>query len=230
MQNPLLVLMSATLGTAVVWLVWRNVTQAWARAAARRGYFGAVARLFETTTTRLTPTGFTRMAGRLRGLSYDLQVVPDTLTFRKLPALWVMLTQTEPLPLTTTLDVMVRPSLQEPFSHFRHLAREIALPEGLPDDCAIRCDDAAALPPAGLLTRHAALFRDPAIKELVLSPKGLRVVFLAEEAERTRYLLFRDAEMGAAPLPAARIAPLLAALEALREDVLTICRPEGDQP
>jgi hypothetical protein len=78
------------------------------------------------------------------------------------------------------------------------------------------------------LTRHAALFHDPAIKELVLSPKGMRVVFLAEEAERARYLLFRDAEMGTKPLQARRILPLLEALKALREDVMATYPSDGE--
>ena len=58
------------------------------------------------------------------------------------------------------------------------------------------------------------------MKELVLSPKGLRAVFLAEEADRTRYLLFRDAEMGSTPLPAVRLETVLRSLLAIRRDVL----------
>ena len=44
--------------------------------------------------------------------------------------------------------------------------------------------------------------------------------FLAEEADRGRYLIFRDAEMALTPLPAARIAPLLETLAALRDDLI----------
>ena len=50
------------------------------------------------------------------------------------------------------------------------------------------------------MAAQAALFADPLVKELVISPKGLRLVILAEEADRGRYLLFRDAEMGRMPL------------------------------
>ena len=75
-----------------LWLALRLIREIRARAAARAGYFDAVKPLFEGGETRLQPTGFPRMTGRRAGLGFDLQVVPDTLTFRKLPALWVMIT------------------------------------------------------------------------------------------------------------------------------------------
>ena len=68
-------------------------------------------------------------------------------------------------------------------------------------------------------------FQDPRVKELVLSPKGLRIVILAEEADRSRYLIFREAEMGRTPLPPARLEPLLDRLAAIRKDVLALKDP-----
>ncbi|NBR90139.1 MAG: hypothetical protein EBS68_09530 [Rhodobacteraceae bacterium] len=84
----------------------------------------------------------------------------------------------------------------------------------------MRCDNAARVPPASLISHHAQIFDDPSIKELVISPKGLRIVILAEEAARGRFLIFRDAEMGLAPLPAAQIKPVLDRLQTLRQDVI----------
>ena len=63
---------------------------------------------------------------------------------------------------------------------------------------------------------HLAVFADPKVKELVISPKGLRLVILADEAERGRFLIFRDAEVGTFPLPAERLTPLISTLLALR--------------
>ena len=54
------------------------------------------------------------------------------------------------------------------------------------------------------------------IEPLVISPKGLRLVILADEAERGRFLIFRDAEVGTAPLSAERLTPLISTLLALR--------------
>lgn len=220
-MSPLIPL-GLALAALGLWLALRLVREASARSHARASYFSAIKPLFDSGETRLQPTGFPRMTGRRRGLSFDLQAVPDTLTFRKLPALWVLVTLPEPLPLRATLDLMARPSGNEPFTHFATLPQSLPTPPDLPKEIAIRSDDATRIPPHDLIARHADLFTDPRVKELVLSPKGLRIVILAEEADRGRYLIFREAEMGRAPLPPTRLEPLLDRLAAIREDVLAL--------
>ncbi|MFN4203281.1 MAG: hypothetical protein ACK4GM_09515 [Tabrizicola sp.] len=205
-----------------LWLALRLIREAKLRAVSRAGYFDAVKTLFDGCETRLQPTGFPRMTGRRGGLAFDLQAIPDTLTFRKLPALWVLVTLPQPLPLECMLDLLARPSGNEPFTRFATLSQSLPTPPDLPREVAIRCDDATRVPPPDLIARHAVLFTDPRVKELVLSPKGLRIVILAEEADRGRYLIFREAEMGRAPLPPTRLAPLLDRLAAIREDVLAL--------
>lgn len=203
-----------------LWLAFRLVRESRARAQSSARYFDAVKPLFDGGETRLEPTGFPRMTGRRDGLAFDLQAVPDTLTFRKLPALWVLVTLPEPLRLDATLDLMARPSGNEPFTKFATLPQSLPTPPELPKDIAIRSDDATRVPLPDLIARHADLFGDPRVKELVLSPKGLRIVILAEEADRGRYLIFREAEMGRTPLPPSRLEPLLDRLAAIRKDVL----------
>lgn len=215
-----LVPLALVLGAASLWLglrLWRSARR---RTLARAGYFDAVKPLFDGGEIRLQPTGFPRMAGRRSGLAFDLQAIPDTLTFRKLPALWVMVTLTEALPLEATLDLLARPSGHEPFTRFTSLPASLPPLPGLPSDVALRTDDASRLPPPDLIARHTELFRDPQVKELVLSPKGLRIVILAEEADRGRYLLFREAEMGLTPLDPRRLVALLDRLAALRAAIL----------
>ncbi|MCU0828248.1 MAG: hypothetical protein MUE52_12780 [Tabrizicola sp.] len=215
-MSPLLPL-GLALAVLGLWLTFRLVRETRARSAARAGYFSALKLLFDGGETRLQPTGFPRMTGKRGGISYDLQAIPDTLTFRKLPALWVLITLPEPLPLKATLNLMARPSGNEPFSRFPTLPQSLPTPPSLPAHVAIRTDDATHVPPADLI---GDLFDDPQVKELVLSPKGLRIVILAEEADRGRFLIFREAEMGMTPLPPARLAPLLDRLAALRADIL----------
>ncbi len=189
------------------------------RFAVRGRYFAEVEALFAEPILANAPTGFPRLSGRYQGALFDLQVVPDTLTYRKLPALWLLVTLAEPTPARATLDVMLRPRGVEPFSNFRDLALQIATPAGFPEDCAIRSDAPEAAPPAALVLKHLERLDADLLKELVISPKGLRLVWLAEEADRTRYLAFRDAEMGKVPLAPARLEPLLSALLALCDDL-----------
>jgi hypothetical protein len=205
-----------------LWLGYRLIGESRIRTQSRARFFDAVKPLFDGGETRIQPTGFPRMTGRRDGLAFDIQAVPDTLTFRKLPALWVLVTLPEPLPLDATLDLMARPSGNEPFTKFATLPQSLPTPPELPKDLAIRSDDATRIPPPDLIAAHADLFQDPRVKELVLSPKGLRIVLLAEEADRGRFLIFREAEMGRTPLPAARLEPLLDRLAAIRKDVLAL--------
>lgn len=218
-----LLLPALALGILGLWLTLQLVRASRARTAARAAYFDAVKPLFSGIDERTEPTGFPRLTGHHFGLAFDLQAIPDTLTFRKLPALWVMLTLPEPLPIRVTLDLMARPSGSEAFSRFANLPNALPPFPGLPKDVLVRCDD-GPLPPSDLLATHADLFADPRVKELILSPKGLRIVILAEEADRGRYLIFREAEMGMTPLSPNRVAPLLNRLRALRKDVLALTK------
>ena len=211
------ILLAAIFGATALWLAWTTVQAHKARKAARASYFRNVEPLFNKVATRIQPTGFARMTAHFDSAAFDLQAIPDSLTFRKLPALWVMLTLPEPMPVKATLDIMARPAGNEPFSHFANLPQSLPCPPSLPDGTALRSDDASGVPPLELIAAHLAVFDDPKVKELVISPKGLRLVILADEAERGRFLIFRDAEVGTSPLPAVRMTPLISALIALRE-------------
>jgi hypothetical protein len=209
-----LILLALALGLAL-WCVQtlRHLVLALpARKASRAEYFAASASVMRDLRSQIQPTGFPRIAGRYQGHSFDLQALPDTLTFRKLPALWVMVTLTEPQPLRGETHIMARATGQESFSTYGQMPAEVNLPPGFPPDCTLRCSAAQDLPTPDVLARLAPLFADPRVKEAVLSPKGLRLVVLAEEAARTNYLIFRDAELGRAPLPAPRLQMLLQAL------------------
>lgn len=220
-----LVPLGVVLVVLCVWLAVRLVRESHLRAQTRAAYFDAVKPLFDGGETRLQPTGFSRMTGRRNGLAFDLQAIPDTLTFRKLPALWVLVTLPEPLPLDATIDMMARPSGNEPFTRFATLPQSLPNPPGLQNFVAVRSDDASRVPPPELIANHFDLFTNPHVKELVLSPKGLRIVILAEEADRGRYLIFREAEMGRTPLSPSRLEPLLDRLAAIRKDVLALKDP-----
>lgn len=218
-MHPAYPLIAALAAALALWLLWRLARASRARTRARAAYFDALKPLFQGGETRLQPTGLPRMTGRRGDLAFDLQALPDALAFRKLPALWVMVSLPQAMPVTATLDLMARPSGAEPFSRFADLPVSLPCPAFLPEGVAARTDDARGVPPEQLLAVHAGLFADPKVKELLISPKGLRIVVLAEEADRGRYLIFRDAELALTPLAPERVAPLLDRLAALRDDL-----------
>lgn len=205
-------------GGGLVMLALRLRADARARRQSRAGWLDAIQ--LHDRRAALAATGFARASGHRAGLWLDLQAVPDTLTFRKLPALWLLVTMPEALPLRQRINLMIRPTGVEPFSNFDQLPCQTALPLGFPHDAALRSETELTPTEAALLNRHLALFDDPRVKELVLSPQGLRITWLAEEADRGRYLLFRDAEVGRRALQPAALDPLLAALQGLRADIM----------
>ncbi len=216
------------LGAAALFvLLARHLHRASAeRVAQRAGYLDACRTLLLAPRAGRGASGFARLAGRYDGVEADIQVLPDTLTFRKLPALWVLVTLPGPLPVEAAMHLMIRPTGVEPFSRFRSLPHHVDPAGDFPEDCAIRTDSRDHLPPEDLVRAHLHIFDDPKVKELVISPKGVRIVFLADEAQRSRYLIYRDAEMGTAPLERDLLKPKLDQLVALRRDLLDAARPE----
>lgn len=218
MDQPMLLLPLLALGLLLFWQVRSLSRGARRRSQARAGFLDACRPLLSDTLSRVEPDGFPRLAGAYRGARFDLRVVPDTLTTRKLPALWLLVTLTEPQPLRATWRLMLRPRGAETFSSFDRLPRLLPPQPDLPTDSAVRTDAASGSAPTALARLVGRLGEDR-LKEAVLSPKGLRVTWLLEEAHRTRYLAFRDAEMGLSPLPPETLIPLLDALLDLRRQI-----------
>ena len=184
MARPLLLLALVAAGLLFVALLRRFWLESRSLRAARAGCLAAAPPLLEAPRLAIDPSGFPRIAGRLEGRAVELRAMPDALTFRKLPALWLLATLNEPLPVRGESRIMVRPSGFEPFSTFADFANETALPAGFPSSAVLRTDDPAHLPPASFLARLVPLFEDPALKEVVISPRGLRLVRLVEEGRR----------------------------------------------
>ncbi|MFO1130622.1 MAG: hypothetical protein U1E16_01200 [Hyphomicrobiales bacterium] len=218
--NILLALAAAIAGTGLLYALTGTVRDGRQRAARRAAFLDEVQSLFSGGLKKLKPDGFPRISGTYRDLTFDIQLVPDTLNFRKLPSLWLLVSLPEPMPVRATFDLMMRPRGVETFSKYNELPVQMAADPAFPHDCSVRTDAPALLPPRQLLLKHTAILDDERAKELLISPKGLRIVWLAEEANRGRYLLFRDSEMGLSPLPAAQVRPLLDYLVALRADLL----------
>lgn len=207
------------LAALAVGLLWQSAGSSTARARDRAGYLADCLPLFINPIQAVAETGFARVSGMYRGQMFDIQVVPDSLSVRKLPCLWLLVTLPEPFGQQGTVDVMLRATGLETFSRFSSLPDQIAVPAGFPDMCTIRTDRPDALPLPSVVGQYLTGLDQTRLKELVVAPTGLRVVWLAQEADRGRYLLFRDAEMGATPLSPTILRPLMDGLCNLWSDL-----------
>ena len=201
--------------------LYRNWQEGKVRAARRAAFLDEAKTLFDGGLKAIRPDGFPRISGTYRGHTFDIQAVPDTLNIRKLPTLWVLVT-------------LGRADAGE--GHLRHDDASARRGNVLETCRAPGADSARSavsrmtapsapmrprhLPPRGVLEKNLAFFDEPRAKELVISPKGLRVVWLSEEAHRGKYLIFRDSEMGLTPFPASELKPILDYLISLQRDLL----------
>ena len=189
-----------------------------------RFYSRALAVLEEGELQATGSVGYPRLAGRYQGFPVQIQPVIDTLATRRLPALWLLVTLQDSLPLTARLDLMMRPTAATTFSNFDLLPVTLPLPAGFPEHSVLRTDDPRNVLPPPVLAPHLEVFQNPRAKELLITPNGLRLVWLIAEADRARYGVFREADFGEVDLAPELLRDLLDRLIALRQSVLESMR------
>lgn len=164
--------------------------------------------------------GYPQLVGKYHGLGVRLHPVVDTLAVRKLPSLWLLASIAEPLPLRATYDLMMRPAGATTFSNFDLLPVTLDHPPDAPPDAVIRTDDPEHVLPHHVVAAHLDLFRERQAKELLITPKGCRLVWQLAEADRARYGVFRQAEFGEIVLDPDLVRDLLDHLIAIRKSIL----------
>ncbi len=190
------------------------------RKAAPHAFFGEAAGILDAPRiTAGEAAGTLCLNGRYQGHEVQVKAITDTLPVRKLPSLWLMVTIPEALPITSTFNLMMRPAGPATFSNFDRLPVSIERPPDFPEHAVVRTDDPAHLIPAHVVAPHLEPFFGPRGKELLINPKGLRMVVMMAEADRARYGVFRQADFGEAALDPGMLKDMLDRLLALRNDI-----------
>jgi hypothetical protein len=211
-------LLTGLAASALGYVLWRRM-MAKAKLAAAVGtrLFADVMPLLSDSLCRPGESaGAWKLTGTYRGAPFQFHAVVDTLALRKLPSLWLLVTLPRPQPLTATIDLMMRPAGQSSFSRFDFLPHTLPLPAEFPVEAVIRTDVAGAGIPVAAMRHALPLFKSMRIKELLLSPKGLRLVIQAAQADRARYGVLREArfdETHIDPSEAAQLMDILLAIE-----------------
>jgi len=187
-----------------------------AKAIAAQRLFAEVSPLLEGFDMKPGDSvGSWKATGRYQGELFQYHAVTDTLSTRKLPSLWLLLTLPKPQPLTATIDVMMRPAAQSTFSQFDFLPHSLQPAADLPAEALVRSDQANAWFPAEAMTLANPVLRGPGGKELLMSPRGLRIVVQVAEADRLRYGVFREARFDDAVIDGSQARTIMDALLAL---------------
>lgn len=165
------------------------------------------------------------LSGQYRGRSFHIDAIVDTLTFRKLPVLWLRVSLLAPLPGVSTLDVLVRSQNAEFYSPANSLPHALPRLPGWPLDALVRTDDPQRAPDLATIDRHMSVFARPATKELLVTAKGVRLVHMLDQARRAEYLVLRQVEFERASVDQEILKDLMDKTIALHEDLTSSKEP-----
>ena len=104
----------------------------------RRDLLDQSAGLLERSSLNHGSDGFPKLEGRHRGRYIRAEFIPDTMTIKRLPQLWLSLSRIEPQPGNSEFAILVRPSGTEFYSLTTGYEHRLEPPAGLPDEILVR--------------------------------------------------------------------------------------------
>lgn len=201
----------------LAWLARRSRDRASAALAADEASIRSV--IADATDVSDGTAGVITWEGSWNGWHVQVRTIVDTLATRKLPARWLSVSVMEKVAVPATFDMMMRPGSPTTFSNFDHLAHTLPKAPGFPIEAVLRTDRRGTRFPQGIIADHLEPFSDGRAKELLITPKGVRIVWLLAEAERARYGVFRQAAFANGAIDPALVARLLTSIRDLRDAI-----------
>lgn len=183
---------AASAGVAALLAAWQRCVVR--REASRRALaFADCDKLLSDSALVDTGTDYPRLQGHYGGLRVEIQPLLDHVGFRKVPSVWMAVTAHAQLPLGGSFDVLMRPRNIEFYAASSRLEQRIDLPAGWPVDHLAKVSPAGWEPPLETLRAAAAdWLQEPTLKELLVTPRGLRLVVRLGGVDRGSYLVLRS--------------------------------------
>lgn len=181
----------------------------------RNHVFDGCLGLFEHAQATQDKANLPVLKGRYAGFDIALSIVEDTLGWRKLPPLWLLIKVVANQPSIGTLDLIVRPSNNEFYSPSWQWDGNLAIPISWPQHAIIKYEDE----PVDIVSIEAyipQLFMDEKMKELLITPTMVRFTYMVNQAERGEYLIMRNAVYQDVPIDKSVVEQLLKQAIAIR--------------
>lgn len=214
MSNASAALLLLVFASPLIWLALRDHK---ALRLSRVGLLDGCANVFDRCALTHDGDSFPRLSGRCGRRNVDVRLISDTMTIRRLPQLWLQVTMLDRVDVTSGLAVLVRPSGYEFYSLTTGYLHVLDTPPSFPSEVIVRSECAGASKLLEKLTPSMArILEDPRVKEIAITPKGLRIMRQADEGRRGEYLLLRQAVFDQAAVTADALEAALAELETLR--------------
>lgn len=190
------------------------------RRASRRGLLDHCVHVLSNPVITHGPDDFPRLEGRHEGSVVRVELIPDTMTMRRLPQLWLSVAVTAPRPGMQGFSALARPNGCEFYALTSRFTARLEAPHGLPAELLVTGESPAAQRLLDALAPTAApILADPRVKELAVTAKGIRIMRQACEGRRGEHLLLRQAVFDDAHVAPADLQAILSAIMALRRAV-----------
>lgn len=214
MNSAVLVLMAAL----VVLMVRIYQRDAMRKMQARNTVFDDCTDLLQQVEKSRDKAHLPVLNGSYAGYRVALSIVEDTLGWRKVPPLWLLVKVAANQPSRGSLDIIVRPANNEFYSPSWQWDGTLAIPASWPQHAIVKYQQQPA--DVAVLERHVpALFADTRMKELLVTPAMVRLTYMAKQAERGEYLIMRSAVYHDSPVSRAEVEALLKQAIAIRQDL-----------
>jgi hypothetical protein len=188
-----LTLAALLIAAAIAFFVIYGRREARIAAAARHSILDSAKNVLEDARVEIDTCSFPKMDGTFRGRAFRVALVPDTLTFRRLPQLWLDVTMKRSLPIDGSVAILIRPTGADYFSMTDRLTDRIEPPANFPEMCLIKGDGPGARHIFERVAPYVAgLLRDPYVKEVVITPRGIRIMRQLAEGKRGDHLILRQ--------------------------------------
>lgn len=162
-------------------------------------------------------SGIPKIEGLYRGRHLRVDLIPDTMTIRRLPQLWVSVTALKPLAAHDAgVAVLVRPSGADFYSLTEHMGERLEPPHGFPWECLVRGQSPASRSTLGRVAAAVArTLADAKVKEVAITDRGARIVYQLAEGRRGQHLLLRQCDFDQARLEPALLDRLTSDLDGI---------------
>lgn len=185
----------------------------------RRAMFDEVAANLKDPELRQEGIGFPVLDGRYRDYFVRLEPIEEHVGFRKVPSMWLRISVLNELPYRGVFDYLIRPENIEFYSPIGQLPHQLEVPAEWPQQAWLRTDDPETMPPLERVAPHMRFFDDRRAKELMITRRGVRLVYQIHQAERPYYLVLRSVTFEDLTVPWQETHALLDRAIAIAEDL-----------
>lgn len=204
-MSEFIIVSLAVLFSLVLWWMYRKHHQQVSQS--RAALLSDCNKVITISETQFDSAGYAAIKGEFASTPISLRLEVDNLTARKIPVMWLHITMPRQDKNGGSLDVLVRPQINDIYSPSWSWNKVVTPLTGWPQHARFMSKDKT--PDLTLIDDDVRnLFADERTKELVVTPEAVRLTYLIRQADRGHYLLLRSVDFDQSPIDSDQLAAL----------------------